>query len=672
MAVRLKITSVFLFFILVYFRVPFIFFQQDEWYAFGNMIALGPKLIFHRFEVGDINHFVPLNSLLSFLLFKIFDLNYVGYNAVALFLHFINGLLVYFLALRILKRKTFALLSAATFIASAASAGLVMWPLVGINTLTLTFALLAWIAALRFKEQKKVFVNGLVVAILTILALLTNEYAGGMLIFIPVLIFVLSKKDQLVKASKFLLPFIVFGFGYLFFRLSIVGGVLAGGSSLKTILPKIIQFPVRYLGQLLIPKQGLLLVDQILGNNLALSDLVLRDVFFWFGLAVLGLVLVVSAIVRRVSPTNYQNLILVTIFILASSIPFAFIPGKAGNFLLFSPRYLYFGIAGGAILIALLAEFAYLSERSFLKKLAGFYILLFFFLGVFGNWSKAGSLLKEGKLREGILNEIKSKYTSLPKKTIFYTESDSSFYGLPPEEKIMPFQSGFGQTLLVWYQAEESFPKEFFEDRYLWEITDQGYQEVAGRGFGYFRDFGLMNETIEKENLAPSSIIAFRYDSEDTSFEDMTEEVQGRIKGFAVNKRLLPGPTLKVTAIQNPDDVYLAVDGNRRTKWDTKLPYGHPQFLVIDLKRPRKIAQVRIDSYNNKDQNTVGYSVLLSDDGQVWREVFYAKRYPPNADGFSDLYFEPQFASFIKIEQKGEHRFAPWVIHELKVYEATN
>ena len=98
-----------------------------------------------------------------------------------------------------------------------------------------------------------------------------------------------------------------------------------------------------------------------------------------------------------------------------------------------------------------------------------------------------------------------------------------------------------------------------------------------------------------------------------------------------------------------------------------------PNLCSLGIATPsRKIAQVRIDSYNNRDQNKVGYSVLLSDDGQAWRQVFYAKRYPPSSDGFTDLFFEPQFTRFIKLEQKGGHQFANWVIHELNVYEAIN
>ena len=90
------------------------------------------------------------------------------------------------------------------------------------------------------------------------------------------------------------------------------------------------------------------------------------------------------------------------------------------------------------------------------------------------------------------------------------------------------------------------------------------------------------------------------------------------------------------------------------------------------MRTSRKIAQITIDSYNNKDQNAVGYKVSISADRQKWKEVFYSRRYPPNDGGIVNLYFEPTNGKFIKVEQIGEHKFAPWVIHEIKAYEAVN
>ena len=70
--------------------------------------------------------------------------------------------------------------------------------------------------------------------------------------------------------------------------------------------------------------------------------------------------------------------------------------------------------------------------------------------------------IRDWKYRHNILNQISEDNLKLTDKQVFYTESDTSYYGLPDETKILPFQSGFGQTLLVWFEKSERFPNDFF------------------------------------------------------------------------------------------------------------------------------------------------------------------------------------------------------------------
>ena len=131
-------------------------------------------------------------------------------------------------------------------------------------------------------------------------------------------------------------------------------------------------------------------------------------------------------------------------------------------------------------------------------------------------------LSKVGALRKNILETIKKNYPTLSKRVVFYTESDRSYYGLSPEDRILPFQSGFGQTLLIWYYPIQKFPKAFIEGRYLWEIKDQGYREAEGIGFGYFRNHQLLQEALINYNISPDSIIAFSWNGDSNSLKDIT------------------------------------------------------------------------------------------------------------------------------------------------------
>ena len=140
-------------FVFIYLQVPFIFFQQDEWLGFGLMIAQEQGL---PINLGIDFHFVPLNLLLANLLFKLFGLNYFVYNLIGLIFHFINGILIYAIAIKLLRRRIIALVSSVLFITSSSASQLIMWLAVSIATLSLTFALLSWIILLKNLVQKKI------------------------------------------------------------------------------------------------------------------------------------------------------------------------------------------------------------------------------------------------------------------------------------------------------------------------------------------------------------------------------------------------------------------------------------------------------------------------------------------------------------------------------------
>jgi len=117
----------------------------------------------------------------------------------------------------------------------------------------------------------------------------------------------------------------------------------------------------------------------------------------------------------------------------------------------------------------------------------------------------------------------------LPKNAVFYTESDSVYYGLPDQEKILPFQSGFGQTLLVYYQQNEQYSYKFYKDFFLWEISEQGYRETDGRGFGYYHNFDLLKKDLKQYNIPTDSIIAYSWNSKASTLINITDEVKARL-----------------------------------------------------------------------------------------------------------------------------------------------
>ncbi len=136
-----------------------------------------------------------------------------------------------------------------------------------------------------------------------------------------------------------------------------------------------------------------------------------------------------------------------------------------------------------------------------------------------------------GNLRQSILRMVIASAPNLPRRAVFYVESDRPYYGL--QEPIVPFQSGFGQVLLVWYNANGAdFPACLFDREYLYVLLEENFKECQGRGFGYFRKTLTFNNALKIYHFQPNEIFAFRFISATNTFKDMTIEIRSKLDRF--------------------------------------------------------------------------------------------------------------------------------------------
>ena len=136
------------------------------------------------------------------------------------------------------------------------------------------------------------------------------------------------------------------------------------------------------------------------------------------------------------------------------------------------------------------------------------------------------------KYYEGLVKGEK-KLVSTKKKVkngAFIADGAVYFVKNGDEEKILPFQSGFGQTLLVWYYENEKFPTCLYEDIFLYDIYSQGYKYCQGRGFGYFREYEELLRTLKENKLGSENVIAFSWESKKENLLDITPQVRTQIK----------------------------------------------------------------------------------------------------------------------------------------------
>lgn len=504
------------------------FFQQDEWYGFAWYVLHSDSLKY--IFASSVGHWNPLTLGVNHMLFSLWGMNYSSFLVVSLLLHAIATLLVYLLAKEIFGKPKPAIVAAFLFTALAGHFQGTAWVVANIGTHLAT--ILGLLSALFFLRRR--LLSSLV---FLVVSLLFKETTIGLFPLYLLYIFFVAKKDKAYKSSARIV--VGWGLAYLFVRVLMFFGPNVAGDQLVTqsqdiskLLYNFVTVPVKAISQSIFPSEFLLIVSGWFGGLLPekiagmpgtpqFESFVVKRVLEAISLALAGGVAAWSVV-----KIKYSKLVVFGLaWIVTNSFIFAFAPEHSGVIFTIDSRNLYFVSVGTAIFLTALASHFY---KSYPKVVVVVLSILILVNGYWLNRNISG-FVKKGEVRKSILTQMKNTYPDLPEKVVFYTKSSQSYYGLPPEEKILPFQSGLGQTLLVWYYPQEGFPKEFFENRFLWPIEEQGYEQFGNRGFGYFRDLDLLREAVDQYNLPKQSVIAFSWDGKKNFLTDITQEVRDEI-----------------------------------------------------------------------------------------------------------------------------------------------
>ena len=513
--------------IVFYFRLFGGFFQQDEWFSFSWYVQHQDSLRY--IWTASITHYNPLTVLANHLFFSFWNMDYQAFLLVSLLLHFIVLILIYILAKEIFKKDWQAAITAFLFGIFAAHYQGTAWVVVDISThLATIFGILSATLFLRRRLHFSL--------VLLIISLLFKEITIGLFplyLFAQILIF--KKEKQTRKYSQII---VAVGAVYILVRILMLFGpytsdqIVTQSLDVPRLVYNLITVPMKAVSQSILPPEFLLVVANMLGRFFPekVTGGFGSPAFDMFVVKrVLEVTSLLSALIIAFWVTITKKRSKAVVFslgwVLLNSLIFAFAPGRTGVIFTIDSRNLYFVSVGSAIMLA--AVLGEIKRNSRNRAILLFLIILIpnlYFLN-----KNLEIFAERGRVRKSILNSIVQTIPNLPNKVVIYTQSDQSYYGLPPEEKILPFQSGLGQTLLAWYYPTEKFPKEFFEDRFLWEIESQGYQEVGNRGFGYFRDKDLLREAIRQYNLPEESVVSFSWNGKRNLLTNITDEVRQEI-----------------------------------------------------------------------------------------------------------------------------------------------
>ena len=313
--------------------------------------------------------------------------------------------------------------------------------------------------------------------------------------------------------------------------------VVTKDQKLGEILYNTVTFPAKIFAQSVIPTWQLLSVSKFSASLLPESisgqegttargqfveNVVLLGVDFL--IFIFGLIIVLLYLKRRRQEPLVKVVLLSFAFVILNSFIYALSPGRSGSIPVVDSRNVYLPAVGTSIFLATLT-YMIMRQRVLIA------ILLFtplIFSHVYWLNEQLASSVGVGAVRKSILQQVKREHPDLPEKVVFYVESDAPYYGM--SVNIPPFETGLGQALLVWYYSTEKFPRVFFEDKFLRFITDQGYREENGRGFGYFRDWSSFIKAVKENHLEKNSIIAFSYDSKTKSVTDISIKTRDQLE----------------------------------------------------------------------------------------------------------------------------------------------
>lgn len=169
------------------------FVWDDESLVVNNPLLRAPVYSFKIFQEDISNshfnytiYYRPLQILSYAVEYRLWGLVPMGFHFTGIFIHFLNALLVFYLAQKLFKRKTVSFLGAGLFAISPLNAGVVSYVSSRADLLLFFFGFLALISFVYFREEEKP--SYLVSCVLFLVMALLSKEAAIMIPFLILLI----------------------------------------------------------------------------------------------------------------------------------------------------------------------------------------------------------------------------------------------------------------------------------------------------------------------------------------------------------------------------------------------------------------------------------------------------------------------------------------------------
>lgn len=513
------ITLIFCILIFTFWNLRFSFFEQDEWMALGNIQVFGLNYILDKLQSPIfilLGRGRFLSSILAYFLYKYFPFNGLIYAWLGLVFHFLNAVLVYAISYKLLKNKFYSFIASSFFVVNNVSQGAITWFASIPGTLpATTFVLLSFIFFLKSMGVKKMFNKWVILALFSLYFSMFFKEIGVFFLIIYFGVWLTKGKRISIRSVAL---------GIIFFIAICVVGItglkgtslfinLSNNNFISQLISRSIIYPSTSLSLVYIPshlalewaqKVGRIFYPSVTGPKYDL--LVQTWVLDRLALFLSAIFLFVFCLIyRRDNDKNKSEILVVLAILILSFLPYIVLD-KSYSYL--ESRYYYLASFPSGILLAYIFRKTSFSKIIYLLPV----IIIFYHMNMTRNDLSIKVAL--GQQRVGVMRQLSAIEPNLPKKVVFFVDSGRNYY--ITEGNPVPFQEGFGYTVLVWYYVNGNRDPEIanlIKDKYLWDLGSEGYKGNKDFGFGYFWNKSELIKTIKSLKLKKENVVYLKYDS---------------------------------------------------------------------------------------------------------------------------------------------------------------
>jgi hypothetical protein len=562
---------------LVFYHLTFrLFFQGDEWIFFETYLGAvrsswwpvaGLFRVFAEPQALGF-HMSPLLELIYVWTFHLFGLNYLAYLLLYLFIHSINGILMFIFVKELTGKKSLALTAATFFIISVNQSQAFTWISAAPGTtIALSWMMLSLIFLFRY-FRTSITKNWYLCCTFLFLGLMTKETTLGLVLVVPIFYFWL-RRPSVQEITKKMWPLVasvaIFGGMRVLFAPHTNPGTSSAPAlsisekitnlHLDLAIFRYFSFAWKGFAQMFIPNEILMKLsiwitqmqfpyfnaEKSIWGTTYLSFI--QGPGIEFISYILALILILALVLLKI-PKKIVGI--ATIIYLAGILPLVgltYVFPFWGYTPTIDSRHFYHMAVAAALLFTfaayqlirvLLTTFPRLKIFSEEILLAGVV-----FLWAIWQYNYAQQTLRtylpDAIQRKIVLQTMKKTIGTPPKKMIIFTTSNKSYYGMA--EYMLPFQTQFSHVIPVMFEKSynsqgRKYPESFFGPKFNLPggIVSQGYREDGEFGIGYYLDKIRLIKALEKNHLSPDMLFAFNYNGDSYTLTDITGQTRQEMK----------------------------------------------------------------------------------------------------------------------------------------------